>query len=101
MTLLGADRADITPPGPVPLAGYAFRAELGPATEVLAPLQLRTLVLGEEGAEPVVIIGADLLWWGTELVRTLRQDVQRSEEHTSELQSRGHLVCRLLLAKKK
>src|SRR5690625_166149 len=26
--------------------------------------------------------------------------VIRSEEHTSELQSRGHLVCRLLLAKK-
>src|SRR5690625_4889815 len=25
----------------------------------------------------------------------------RSEEHTSELQSRGHLVCRLLLQKKK
>src|SRR5690625_5473214 len=25
----------------------------------------------------------------------------RSEEHTSELQSRGHLVCRLLLGKKK
>src|SRR2546422_3210467 len=27
--------------------------------------------------------------------------VQRSEEHTSELQSRLHLVCRLLLEKKK
>src|SRR5439155_17132802 len=27
--------------------------------------------------------------------------VMRSEEHTSELQSRGHLVCRLLLEKKK
>src|SRR5437870_7881506 len=27
--------------------------------------------------------------------------VRRSEEHTSELQSRGHLVCRLLLEKKK
>src|SRR5437870_8124459 len=27
--------------------------------------------------------------------------VARSEEHTSELQSRGHLVCRLLLEKKK
>src|SRR5690625_5684324 len=26
--------------------------------------------------------------------------VSRSEEHTSELQSRGHLVCRLLLEKK-
>src|SRR5439155_15102508 len=28
-------------------------------------------------------------------------DLDRSEEHTSELQSRGHLVCRLLLEKKK
>src|SRR2546422_2783287 len=28
-------------------------------------------------------------------------DVRRSEEHTSELQSRLHLVCRLLLEKKK
>src|SRR5207253_10126991 len=27
--------------------------------------------------------------------------MMRSEEHTSELQSRGHLVCRLLLEKKK
>src|SRR5690625_7058923 len=26
--------------------------------------------------------------------------LRRSEEHTSELQSRGHLVCRLLLEKK-
>src|SRR5690625_7817264 len=29
-----------------------------------------------------------------------RPNRQRSEEHTSELQSRGHLVCRLLLEKK-
>src|SRR2546429_6496953 len=29
------------------------------------------------------------------------QTVERSEEHTSELQSRLHLVCRLLLEKKK
>src|SRR5690625_6143322 len=29
------------------------------------------------------------------------QNSTRSEEHTSELQSRGHLVCRLLLEKKK
>src|SRR5690625_6846281 len=28
-------------------------------------------------------------------------ELVRSEEHTSELQSRGHLVCRLLLEKKK
>src|SRR5439155_22450412 len=30
-----------------------------------------------------------------------RRREPRSEEHTSELQSRGHLVCRLLLEKKK
>src|SRR5207253_6847338 len=30
-----------------------------------------------------------------------RSPSRRSEEHTSELQSRGHLVCRLLLEKKK
>src|SRR5690625_5452909 len=29
------------------------------------------------------------------------KDAGRSEEHTSELQSRGHLVCRLLLERKK
>src|SRR5690625_5718817 len=31
----------------------------------------------------------------------LADAIERSEEHTSELQSRGHLVCRLLLEKKK
>src|SRR5690625_5516459 len=40
------------------------------------------------------------------LIRILKQNQLiwmslRSEEHTSELQSRGHLVCRLLLEKKK
>src|SRR3712207_8426258 len=35
------------------------------------------------------------------LVPTAADDVKRSEEHTSELQSRQYLVCRLLLEKKK
>src|SRR5437870_7392491 len=41
------------------------------------------------------------------VARTIAADLDaqriapRSEEHTSELQSRGHLVCRLLLEKKK
>src|SRR2546422_2631994 len=34
-------------------------------------------------------------------VRSLNTIRSRSEEHTSELQSRLHLVCRLLLEKKK
>src|SRR6266403_6407470 len=37
----------------------------------------------------------------TQLLHHRRLDVGRSEEHTSELQSRRDLVCRLLLEKKK
>src|SRR5690554_7168679 len=36
-----------------------------------------------------------------QFVESLIKEVGRSEEHTSELQSRPHLVCRLLLEKKK
>src|SRR5690625_5472709 len=38
-----------------------------------------------------------VLW---NLTQWLRTNFIRSEEHTSELQSRGHLVCRLLLENK-
>src|SRR2546422_3755703 len=53
--------------------------------------------------EPVDVLGSE-----THVVEGELQDVAgpavragRSEEHTSELQSRLHLVCRLLLEKKK
>src|SRR3712207_7616556 len=36
-----------------------------------------------------------------QLISQLTEQVSRSEEHTSELQSRQYLVCRLLLEKKK
>src|SRR5690625_398774 len=35
------------------------------------------------------------------MIEVIYDNYLRSEEHTSELQSRGHLVCRLLLEKKK
>src|SRR5690554_7580678 len=38
---------------------------------------------------------------GTLIAQKVCSAVTRSEEHTSELQSRPHLVCRLLLEKKK
>src|SRR5258707_12053398 len=38
---------------------------------------------------------------GTRPLSTSRSVPRRSEEHTSELQSRQYLVCRLLLEKKK
>src|SRR5688572_23050944 len=52
---------------------------------------------------PVVVITA---WASVSLaVEAMRQGardfVERSEEHTSELQSQSNLVCRLLLEKKK
>src|SRR5438552_11541585 len=50
------------------------------------PIYLRRARL----AEPVAFFG-----------RWSARDVFRSEEHTSELQSPDHLVCRLLLEKKK
>src|SRR3989442_11565431 len=43
------------------------------------------------------LLAQDLL----RLCRQVRSRSWRSEEHTSELQSRPHLVCRLLLEKKK
>src|SRR5438445_1261279 len=42
-----------------------------------------------------------LVWKFDRLARNLLFSVTRSEEHTSELQSRQYLVCRLLLEKKK
>src|SRR5690625_6988177 len=44
-----------------------------------------------------VALGIDMF----DCVMPTRNARNRSEEHTSELQSRGHLVCRLLLEKKK
>src|SRR5690625_6185652 len=48
-------------------------------------------VIGDNMFSSAVLMG-----WGSHDPHEMR-----SEEHTSELQSRGHLVCRLLLEKKK
>src|SRR5436305_10070118 len=67
--------------------------------------QIYTLSLHD--ALPIYFVGADLveLERGQPDLRPQPGDhdddqQQRSEEHTSELQSRPHLVCRLLLEKK-
>src|SRR5438045_4340319 len=39
--------------------------------------------------------------WACLMFMRQRRNIKRSEEHTSELQSLRHLVCRLLLEKKK
>src|SRR3989442_10044511 len=47
------------------------------------------------------VIGTPASNSASEPPHTVAMDDERSEEHTSELQSRPHLVCRLLLEKKK
>src|SRR5690625_6128996 len=56
------------------------------------------LALLTDGVEP---LGVRVHRQERRLRRHGHQHRRRSEEHTSELQSRGQLVCRLLLEKKK
>src|SRR3712207_7540503 len=51
--------------------------------------------------EPVAASGGTDRYVAGRLRRALVPRYRRSEEHTSELQSRQYLVCRLLLEKKK
>src|SRR2546422_6398513 len=72
-----------------------FRSELVPA---FAPLGRPG---GPDHAADVLLEDLRPLRLDLELRRQVADELERSEEHTSELQSRLHLVCRLLLEKKK
>src|SRR3712207_8490184 len=72
--------------GLLPLAVVVVGAE-PPGLEPLGRLLRRARRLGVD--DPTAVARAD------------RRPELRSEEHTSELQSRQYLVCRLLLEKKK
>src|SRR3989442_9726832 len=63
-------------------------------TRALGPLNLVTLGIG-------AVIGAGIFVITGQVAALYAGPAVRSEEHTSELQSRPHLVCRLLLEKKK
>src|SRR3712207_8482107 len=80
-------------------------------SDVVVSMRLHALVLGLKHGRPVVacdpIAGgakvtsqAAALDWPL-VVPAEELTARRSEEHTSELQSRQYLVCRLLLEKKK
>src|ERR1035438_10731750 len=53
------------------------------------------------GHPPVTTTGSDTRFCLRKPARSMHPALYRSEEHTSELQSLRHLVCRLLLEKKK
>src|SRR3712207_8921432 len=82
------------------------RSTLFPYTTLFRSLLTRRATAAQEAAGHTTALATDLVRG----VRALRgigaQDsaaatYRRSEEHTSELQSRQYLVCRLLLEKKK
>src|SRR2546421_5560650 len=60
------------------------------------------IIVGVKGSRYLaVLLGKGDGSFGKAKLRALGLDPPRSEEHTSELQSRSDLVCRLLLEKKK
>src|SRR5258705_12913885 len=65
-------------------------------------LTLKMMINQEKGEyfarESTSILMIKVSWKG---IRIMISELNRSEEHTSELQSLRHLVCRLLLEKKK
>src|SRR2546422_2086826 len=75
------------------------RFAAGRAVEALLKLAPPTARRGRNGQEEEVPLEAITV--GDILAVRPGDTIPRSEEHTSELQSRLHLVCRLLLEKKK
>src|SRR5688572_31322835 len=82
-----------------------FRSEVSmeqAARDTLSKLSVRTLksvrqlVSSLSGGQRQTVAIAKAVLWESKLVAG-----ERSEEHTSELQSQSNLVCRLLLEKKK
>src|SRR5947208_6753064 len=78
-----------------------FRSELVDDVEIHVGFEQRPADL----AQPFVDVGLGEPAAAAEFLKRLTEALlnafKRSEEHTSELQSPDHLVCRLLLEKKK
>src|SRR5436305_8028468 len=72
------------------------RSTLFPYTTLFRSVTVNILEVRDAGLE--VQVGED---GATGFIKRTDLGRDRSEEHTSELQSRPHLVCRLLLEKKK
>src|SRR3989442_4562701 len=82
---------------------YTLNVEPSPgrlATVMYPPLCFTMpYTVGRPKPDPLVL--SFVVKNGSKMCGRISNRSSRSEEHTSELQSRPHLVCRLLLAKKK
>src|SRR3712207_1482997 len=93
-------RCDVTDAEDVDRAFAEVEAAQGPVEVLVANAGITrdTLVLRMSDEDWDTVLGTNL----TGSYRVVRRGAKgRSEEHTSELQSRQYLVCRLLLEKKK
>src|SRR3712207_8945917 len=82
------------------------RTRLGGYTTLPSDTERLAMAMTDEQRENDLDLGA--AWYKKaaimsreQMVKAFEREAQRSEEHTSELQSRQYLVCRLLLEKKK
>src|SRR5690554_7224070 len=85
----------------LPMVKFFERIKMGKALSVFLTVFLILILLS--GLILVLVVQSQSIV--TELPKLMKENesflnVDRSEEHTSELQSRPHLVCRLLLEKK-
>src|SRR3712207_7312293 len=79
-----------------------FRSPDGGSEDGTAEAHLEeAAVRGESTGEGHRVRSDCSTFWAGVTLTALRDGEGRSEEHTSELQSRQYLVCRLLLEKKK
>src|SRR5262245_47106503 len=88
---VGVTRSVIGATDPLTLGAFRF----GIGCILLMPFALFRLDRWPKGGDRVSVAALGLLYFGVYPI------LFRSEEHTSELQSLRHLVCRLLLEKKK
>ena len=75
MLKLGTAKVDITPQFPVPLAGFEFRS--GVFEQVLTRLFARIFFFQPESGPAVILVSADLIWWGSDRVSSMRERMRQ------------------------
>src|SRR2546422_2414310 len=83
---------------------FFFQAEDGIRDVAVTGVQTCALPILRRRTEAFILVNNRAEGYAPGTIRALAElweEGERSEEHTSELQSRLHLVCRLLLEKKK
>src|SRR5690606_31138211 len=107
-TLTGEDKKLIRTAFDIAVDAHKNQRRKSGEAYIFHPIAVAKIVASEIGLDAVSIASAllhdvveDTEYTLADIERIFGETVARSEEHTSELQSRENLVCRLLLEKKK